>query len=337
MICCSNNLSSEEIDQLMRAAATGNQVFVASCLSSSEVKTVNAKDRFGQTAAHWSSYRGQIHILKLLVEAGASMSVKDMDGRTTLHWAVRKERASCVQYLLQQGSPLDGQTKGTGETSLHKAARQGNYEICKMLCVGGARRNVVTSHNQTALDIAKEMRQLEVEYAEKEKRNKAEEAKLWQQEQEDSNDEKKEEGEGGGEGGGEGEGEGEGGEGKKEEEKELTDAQKNKLKSYPTDRPKETSSPYVADGVEAEEENKFGPIVEMLEFFTDDMINLDSLKEEETEKLQSTSGGGRGKRKLKRKSTIYQDDAPMTEVFEEQLRSGSMQSGGGKKGGCTLM
>ena len=331
MICCSNNLSSEEIDQLMRAAATGNQVFVASCLSSSEVKTVNAKDRFGQTAAHWSSYRGQIHILKLLVEAGASMSVKDMDGRTTLHWAVRKERASCVQYLLQQGSPLDGQTKGTGETSLHKAARQGNYEICKMLCVGGARRNVVTSHNQTALDIAKEMRQLEVEYAEKEKRNKAEEAKLWQQEQEDSNDEKKEEGEGGGEG------EGEGGEGKKEEEKELTDAQKNKLKSYPTDRPKETSSPYVADGVETEEENKFGPIVEMLEFFTDDMINLDSLKEEETEKLQSTSGGGRGKRKLKRKSTIYQDDAPMTEVFEEQLRSGSMQSGGGKKGGCTLM
>jgi ankyrin repeat protein len=313
MNCCSNNLSSEEIDQLMRAAATGNQAYVQSCLSSSEVKTVNAKDRFGQTAAHWSAYRGQIHILKLLIEAGASMSVKDMDGRTTLHWAVRKERASCVQYLLQQGSPLDGQTKGTGETSLHKAARQGNFDICKLLCIAGAKRNVSTTHNQTALDIAKEMRQLEVEYAEKERRKIAEEKK---EENKDDTvavavDEEA-------------------------EKEELTDAQKSQIKSYPTDRPKESSSPYVADGIEMEEENKFGPIVELLEFFTDDMINLESLKEEEETKKQAGGRGGRGKRKLKRKSTIYQDDTPMAEVFEEQLRSGSMQSGG-KTGGCVLM
>lgn len=81
----------------MRAAATGNQEYIQSCLTGTKKSIsnhVHIKDRFGQTAAHWSAYRGQIHILKMLIENGASMSIKDMDGRVCLHWAVRKERTS---------------------------------------------------------------------------------------------------------------------------------------------------------------------------------------------------------------------------------------------------
>ena len=163
----------------MRAAASGNVQYISSCLSSSKEATCSTKDRFGQTAAHWAAYRGQLHILKMLIEAGASMETKDTDGRTTLHWAVRKERAACVHYLLQNGSPLDGQTKGTGETSLHKAARQGSLDIVTLLCIAGCRRDKCTSHNQTALDIAIEMRTLEAEYAQKEKAEATEVAKQW--------------------------------------------------------------------------------------------------------------------------------------------------------------
>jgi hypothetical protein len=312
----------------MRAASTGNQEYIESCLSGNQKSVavvVHTKDRFGQTAAHWAAYRGQIHILKLLIAAGASMDTKDMDGRVTLHWAVRKERAACVHYLLQQGSPCDHQTKGTGETALHKAARQGNIDICQLLCVAGARRDICTSHNQTALDIAREMRKLEVEYMEKEKNEKEEEAKLWENGEGKNNGDKEPE---------------EKAEAapapapapSSQEEQALTETQKSKKKSYPTDRPKE--SPYVATGKEIEEENKFGPIVELLEHFTDDMVNPKALMAEEDE--EETKGKKRGRGRLKRKSTIYQDDAPMAEVFEEKLRSGSMQSGGGGKTGCSI-
>lgn len=309
MNCCSSStLSGEEVEQLMRAAASGNVQYISSCLSSSKEATCSTKDRFGQTAAHWAAYRGQLHILKMLIEAGASMETKDTDGRTTLHWAVRKERAACVHYLLQNGSPLDGQTKGTGETSLHKAARQGSLDIVTLLCIAGCRRDKCTSHNQTALDIAIEMRTLEAEYAQKEKAEATEAAKQWS-----ADDEKKD---------------------KETVDQELTEEQKNRQLSYPADRPKE--SPYVATGEkEAEDENKFGPIVEFLESFTEEMINPESLLVEEEDVVVKKK---RGRGKLKRKSTIYQDDAPMAEVFEEQLRSGSMKSADASSsgGGCMI-
>jgi hypothetical protein len=301
MLCCASSaLTSEETEDLMRAAGSGNEAYVSSCLSSAKQITVEARDRFGQTAAHWSAYRGKLHILKLLIEAGASMDTKDMDGRVTLHWAVRKERASCVHYLLQRGSPTDHRTKGTGETALHKAARQGSLDIVSMLCIAGARRDIVTTHNQTALDIAYEMRALETDYAEKQKKA---------DEEERSKEDSKE----------------------VETKVEGGEDNDNEKRSNPTDRPKE--SPYVAPGIESEQEenNKFGPIVEYLETFTDDMINLKSLTIEEEESPKKRKRG-----KLKRKSTIYQDDAPMAEIFEEQLRSGSMKSNGGKSGGCTV-
>ena len=97
MNCCFQSLTSNDIEVLMRAAATGNQEYIQSCLTGTKKSIsnhVHIKDRFGQTAAHWSAYRGQIHILKMLIENGASMSIKDMDGRVCLHWAVRKERTS---------------------------------------------------------------------------------------------------------------------------------------------------------------------------------------------------------------------------------------------------
>ena len=238
---------------------------------------------------------------------------------------------------MSQGSPTDHQTKGTGETALHKAARQGNFEICQLLCVAGCKRSICTSHNQTALEIAKEMRQLELDYAEKEKQNKEEEKKLWAEEEKEEEEKK---------------------ETKEAEEtamdvtdgastnencvavdkikigkdESLTDVQKSKKKSYPTDRSKE--SPYVNDvsKEEVEEDNKFGPIVELLTNFTDDMINPESLIDQNL--LNETKGKRKRGKKLKRKSTIYSEDAPMAEVYEEKLRSGSMSDG--KKSSCVV-
>ena len=321
----------------MRAAATGNSEYITSCLSSAKTITVNAKDRFGQTAAHWSSYRGQIHVLKILIQAGASMETKDMDGRVTLHWAVRKERAACVHYLLQCGSPMDHQTKGTGETALHKASRQGNLDICRLLCIAGCNRDICTSHNQTALDIAIEMRTLEIEYAKKEQTDQLEAKNNWEQDPVEEEKEKEKEKE---------KNAGTGSDTKEKEtggEPHLTEVQKSKQQSYPTDRPKE--SPYVANGAEVEDDNKFGPIVEFLQQFTEEMVNPESLRDAEDEEAATAAGATKKRKrgKFKRKSTIYNDDAPMAEVFEEQLRSGSMQSGGSAStinrvgmGGCMI-
>ena len=89
-----------------------------------------------------------------------------------MHWAIRKERVSCAELLLSlpiSSSIIDRQTRGTSETALHKAARQGSYELIKILLEKGADRTLVSGHQQTALQVAEEM--LSIEIAAKEKRS----------------------------------------------------------------------------------------------------------------------------------------------------------------------
>jgi|688.fasta_scaffold1266602_1 ankyrin repeat protein len=39
---------------------------------------------------HWASGRGDLHVVKVLVEKGADVNLKDMSGRTPLHAAAEK-------------------------------------------------------------------------------------------------------------------------------------------------------------------------------------------------------------------------------------------------------
>ena len=280
----------------MRAAAVGNAAFVESCLGTPAL--LHAKDRFGQTATHWAAYRGQIRILRMLVGAAGprALSERDKDGRTALHWAVRKDRTLCAHYLLREGCPLDRQTKGTGETALHKACRQGNLDIARMLCLAGARRDVCTTHHQSALDIAIEMQALEHKM-----NNEAR--------PEATGDEKEKTELAAG----------------KADEPEGGDNNAAAVGGAPAASP---TSPYPTGengDAEVEDTNKFGPIVELLQTFTDEMVDPSRImQDEEGEVAPDGSPKKRKRGKLKKKATLYVEGGPMAEVMEERLRAGKL-------------
>lgn len=63
---------------------------------------VNAADEeTGNTALHMASANGHVHLVQLLLEAGARAAVRNAAGNTPLHWASMTGQTRCVEALLQ--------------------------------------------------------------------------------------------------------------------------------------------------------------------------------------------------------------------------------------------
>ena len=138
MACNCFATNQQDIDELMRAASIGNEEYIRSALRTPALLT--AQDRFGQTAVHWAAYRGQLHILRMLVEAGGSLTQRDNDGRVALHWAVRKDRTRCVRYIVSVGPHLIFRPKGRAKRRCTRryAGNMFNVKCCSSLARSGA-------------------------------------------------------------------------------------------------------------------------------------------------------------------------------------------------------
>ena len=244
----------------------------------------------------------QLNILKLLLDSGAPISSRDKDGRTPLHWAVRKNRVRIVAFLLKSGSAVQARTKGTSETVLHKAARQGNLDMIKLLLLFNADPKQVNAWGQSALDVAIELRDEQVE------RKAA-------SEQEDevpiaggAADQHHPEGDA-----------------SQSETKENDGDDNTQGKKYVAK---------IAKRQDATEDPDYVAVVEALQ-------NFDAAKEEADLQRrflleeEQGDGGGRAKPKLKRRSTVFNSGAAMNELDEEKLLH---QSHVDRKGsGCSIM
>ena len=78
---------------------------------------INAKDRDGWTALIWASCKGDLEIVKLLVESGADIDAKDNDGWTALMRASWRGYLEIVQYLVEIGADINIKNKD-GKTAL---------------------------------------------------------------------------------------------------------------------------------------------------------------------------------------------------------------------------
>jgi ankyrin repeat protein len=102
----------------------------------------------GETALHFACTRGNLELVKLLVENGASMKLFDKRGKNAFHNASRGKSPShleIIKYLdakYREGNerkvPVKIKTKGNGYTCLHYAARALNPEMFKLLISLGA-------------------------------------------------------------------------------------------------------------------------------------------------------------------------------------------------------
>jgi ankyrin repeat protein len=105
---------------------------------------------------------GHFEIVKLLLEAGASINVTSRDkGETALHIAVQSNNHEIVDLLLAHRINLDTQTSYTGQTALHYVAAGSNsLEMVTKLLKFGARYEIQDLQDRTPAAVALQARNL---------------------------------------------------------------------------------------------------------------------------------------------------------------------------------
>lgn len=80
--------------------------------------------------------RGDLAMVRSLLDRGAVAAARNHYLLTALHWAVTLGHAQVVELLLERGAPLDTQD-AEGHTPLHMAAREGDEEMVTLLLERG--------------------------------------------------------------------------------------------------------------------------------------------------------------------------------------------------------
>lgn len=111
---------------------------------------VNAVQKDGMTALHWTVHHDDLEITKLLLAAGAKATVENRFGVTPLSLACTNGNAEVIRALLAAGADANTVLRG-GETVLMTAARSGRVEPVKVLLDAGANVDAKDRKDQTAL------------------------------------------------------------------------------------------------------------------------------------------------------------------------------------------
>ena len=99
---------------------------------------VNKKNVYGLTALHIASERGNLEIVKSLLNAGAKIDEVDGSLSTPLMLAAFEGHQDIVNHLITCGASVD--KKGlNNQTALHYASKRGNLEMVKSLLNAGAK------------------------------------------------------------------------------------------------------------------------------------------------------------------------------------------------------
>jgi ankyrin repeat protein len=150
------------------------------------IKDVNEKNGRGQTLTWLAAEKGQVNMVKRLIQKGADYEVKDKDGvspfmvacirghveiveyfcekvrnidekrrdgQTALSLAVENDQAEVIQLLADKGAKLDHKIKGNN--LLHQAAGVGALNSIKTLVLLGLLPNSKNLKGKTPLDVAK--------------------------------------------------------------------------------------------------------------------------------------------------------------------------------------
>jgi ankyrin repeat protein len=124
-------------------------------------KNLNASDSRGDKPLRIAIQKGNIEIVKYLLDKGASLEVADSHGNTPLHIAVGVKNIEIVKYLLDKRANLEA-AGPNGKPPLYTAIEMGNIETVKYLLDRGARLDVTDSNGNTPLHIAVALKNIEI-------------------------------------------------------------------------------------------------------------------------------------------------------------------------------
>ena len=98
--------------------------------------------------------RGDLEAVRTLLRDGADANGAQADGTTALHWAAINDHVHIVEVLLYAGATVKPITRLGGYTPLHLASRSGHGDVVRALLIGGADANGFTNTGVTALHFA---------------------------------------------------------------------------------------------------------------------------------------------------------------------------------------
>ncbi|XP_027462669.2 ankyrin repeat domain-containing protein 31 isoform X2 [Zalophus californianus] len=148
-VCISNIQEHKKVQNFRK-----RQNFLkATC--SQEVKTagINKRNARGESQLHLAARRGNLTLLKALIESGADVNLKDNAGWTPLHEASSEGSNDIIVELLKAGANVNCENLD-GINPLHDAAANDHLKAAEILLQHGANPNQKNQKQKTALDEA---------------------------------------------------------------------------------------------------------------------------------------------------------------------------------------
>ncbi|XP_063043694.1 uncharacterized protein LOC134438037 [Engraulis encrasicolus] len=117
------------------------------------LKTIHKRNAQGETQLHRAAKKGDLALVRALIEAGIDVNQADYAGWTALHEACASGFSAVVEELLCAGANIN--CRGPqGITPLHDAMVSGWYEVIELLLLNGANPNDRNAEGNNAWDMA---------------------------------------------------------------------------------------------------------------------------------------------------------------------------------------
>ncbi|XP_061081620.1 M-phase phosphoprotein 8 isoform X2 [Conger conger] len=140
--------------ELRDAVKGGDYLAVKLALGSKDDYNLDQEDSSGMSLTMLAAAGGRDDMLRLLIRKGVRVNGRQKNGTTALMHAAEKNFLSTVAILLEAGAYINAQTL-VGETALMKACKRGNADVVRLLLEQGADCNILSKHQNNALNFAK--------------------------------------------------------------------------------------------------------------------------------------------------------------------------------------
>ncbi|RLU02037.1 ankyrin repeat domain-containing protein [Ketobacter sp.] len=126
-----------------------------------DVDNLDAKGANHHTALMTAAMESNLEICEELLNKGASVHLLNKDGNNALWFACVVGNPHLIQLLIHHGADINNQNDN-GATVLMFAASKGNAEIVKLLVALGAKQDLVTLDDFSALDVCADLETLKI-------------------------------------------------------------------------------------------------------------------------------------------------------------------------------
>jgi ankyrin repeat protein len=150
-------VNMEEIDEHDLRLDTGNEIVIEPLEVNSAFARLEYKNKKPpkkeKSALLRAAERGNVAIVKVLLNHGGNIKARSSSLHTALHYAAKMGNQALVQLLLGEGAPIEARDS-LQQTPLHMAAAAGHQTVVQTLLDSGAKATVKDYYQQTPLFLA---------------------------------------------------------------------------------------------------------------------------------------------------------------------------------------